>query len=178
MPALMVGLIGVAAVNAPLVFKVRTIPIALMAQESDLIIEASVTEVVAGADGTRVAKCKPTANWKGQASDVVEFLASPTWTCDISTAEAGERVLLFLKVGESGQLYIYHSGRGRMPLREFEEHSYATFFGDITFPEKTVKVFDEHVRSLYNQGVELGELKRLVAEAIEAARRAAEPEGK
>src|SRR5262245_20020082 len=127
--ALMAGLIEIGAVPAP-VFRVRTIPFALMAQEGDLIIEASVTEVVVGSGDTRVAKCKPTAIWKGQAGDMIEFLASPTWTCDISTAVAGERALLFLEAGESGQLHIYHSGRGRMPLREFEGHSYATFFGD------------------------------------------------
>ena len=171
--AVLVAGLSPAAVSSP-PFKVRTLPIAMLAQDSDLIIEATVTKVEVGASGTRVARCTPTATWKGQPNEVVEFLASPTWACDISTAVPGERVVLFLEVDEAGQLCIFHSGRGRMPRRELAGREYATFHGEISFPENTVTTFDKHVAGSYNQGVEIGELKRLVAQAIEAARQAAE----
>lgn len=160
---------------SPPVFKVMTIPIAMFAQESDMIIEATVTKIE-GVEGARVASCTPTATWKGKPDEVVQFLASRTWTCDISTAVQGERVVLFLKAGDSGQLSIYHSGRGRMLRREFEGREYESFYGDISFPENSVTSFDELSRASYSCGVELSELKRLVAEAIEAARQAAEQE--
>ena len=126
-----------------------------------------------------MASATPSQTWKGSAEQVVEFLASPTWTCDISTAIAGERVLLFLKADESGRLTILHSGRGRMPLRDVDGQQFATFFGDIRFPEGTVQKLEDSTKGTYDRGVELAQLKRLVDEAIEEARKVqAEAEAK
>jgi hypothetical protein len=61
-----------------------------------------------------------------------------------------------------------------MPRREYAGREYAIVFGEVSFPENTVTTFDEHSRSMYNHGVEIGELKRLVTEAIVAARKASE----
>lgn len=47
-------------------------------------------------EGVRVAVLKPSKILKGGPARVFYFLAEGTWTCDISTAEPGEEILLFL----------------------------------------------------------------------------------
>lgn len=83
----------------------------------------------------------------------VQFLATRTWTCDISTAVVGERGLFFLsgnmlsaklaegtlealkKETSSSNLYkLSHSGRGRMILQEFNGAEYVAT-QDIKLPE-------------------------------------------
>ena len=88
--------------------------------------------------GKRYAKAKVAEVWKGTPTERVEFLASRTWTCDISEAKKGETVLLFLiKSNKSRSYAIAHSGRGRMPLRAVEGKSYATFWLDVRLPKDT-----------------------------------------
>jgi hypothetical protein len=59
--------------------------------------------------------------------ELLSFHAASTWMCDLSSAEQGERVLLFLgsmdpesarSVDHPGPLHrIEHSGRGRLPVK-------------------------------------------------------------
>lgn len=84
----------------------------------------------------------------GPAASHVWYIADATWTCDVSAAVPGERVLLFLqrayaleregegppraairKVTEGAPLYqITGSGRGRMPLRDVAGATYVDVF--------------------------------------------------
>jgi hypothetical protein len=85
--------------------------------------------------GKRNAVATVVETWQGTPLQRVHFLAEPTWTCDISTAAPGERLLLFLVRPEGGRLlHIAHSGRGRMPLREFHRQTYATVWSDVQLP--------------------------------------------
>jgi hypothetical protein len=93
---------------------------------------------------------------KGEPSvERVVYLATGTWTCDITTAELGERVLLFLSKEEGSKLIvpelraevaaqfpgsttanILWSGRGRMPVDVRNEGEFATYWeGDVILPE-------------------------------------------
>ena len=67
----------------------------------------------------------------------VEFLASPTWTCDISEARDGEAVLLFLCKSKHSRSYVIaHSGHGRMPLRQVNGKNYVDI-SEIRLPDGT-----------------------------------------
>lgn len=169
------GLIGAAPP------KVMTITLAKLVEQSDLILVARVDEVSWRLTGNRIARATPIEIWKGDAKSAVEFLAMPTWTCDISTAVADERVVLFLRTDEKGSRTIAHSGRGRMPLHLLGRQELAETLGDVRFPEGVVRRIGEDVpvatrsESVASapRGIELSVLKRLVAEEIEAAKRAA-----
>jgi hypothetical protein len=85
------------------------------------------------------------------------FVASPTWTCDISAAEEGESALVFLhKISDRSAVFdkdlgydfelpaegydplyqVSHSGRGRMPIREVDGEKYAEIWlGDVRLPK-------------------------------------------
>lgn len=72
--------------------------------------------------------------WKGPKTASVEFLASPTWVCDISDAKPDETVLLFLGKGKEAGWVINCAGRGRLPLRSLDGKTYVTFAGVILPP--------------------------------------------
>ena len=76
--------------------KVAAISFDELVQRSDIIGVAKVETVTRPLIGKRYAEAKMTEVWKGTQTERVEFLASPTWTCDISDAKKGEAVLLFL----------------------------------------------------------------------------------
>src|SRR5436305_14997580 len=76
------------------------------AVNSDLIVVAKVTKVEAGPTqlerfdrampALRVATAQVIETWKGTPARELRFVASPCWVCDTSSAEKGERVVLFL----------------------------------------------------------------------------------
>src|SRR5215217_3535256 len=108
----------------------------------DEMIDASDVVVVARVDavsrtflsfGQRYARAQVLEVWKGEPGPEVQFLASPTWTCDISDAESGETAVLFLK--RSGSNYVIaQSGRGRLPIREIEGQLYGTIWPEVRLP--------------------------------------------
>lgn len=116
--------------------KVASIHFSNLVANCDLIVVAKVESVSSPLIGKKYAKGIVTEVWKGTNTATVEFLASPTWTCDTSEAKKGETVLLFLTKGGKTRSYaIAHSGRGRLPLRTFTGKSYATFWPDVILPK-------------------------------------------
>ena len=125
-------------------FSVGTIGVNRLAIGSQVIAVADVTEIVERS-GVRVAVAKVVRGLKGAVpNDTIEFVAEKTWTCDISNAVLGERVLLYLiKVRDrdgvtmfkqdlskaasmsrsAGRvLYeLYHSGRGRIVINRSKD---------------------------------------------------------
>ena len=115
---------------------------------SDLIVVATVTTVEDGPNGikvhgdefrpVKVATARVIETWKGDAVREIRYVASPTWTCDSTTAEKGERVVLFLKKQKASTfLAVAHAGRGRMPLRDVGKKSYATLQDEVILPKGT-----------------------------------------
>lgn len=121
--------------------EVGTIDIGELRQLSSLVVLGHISSVKE-IDGVKVAMIKPQKFLKGMARCPLAFVAEPTWTCDMSTAVSGERVLLYLspltstgsfaktKAGDNlvkamatckkrgiQLLALSHSGRGRIPLR-------------------------------------------------------------
>lgn len=94
-------------------------------KRSDLITLGRVSSVTT-VNGHRVAKLQIEGVLKGNSNlREVLFLASPTWTCDISDAQTGEHGLYFLSLPKNDSEFptqhngqpvylIQHSGYGRM----------------------------------------------------------------
>jgi hypothetical protein len=149
---------GVGLVGA----KVAPTTLAKLIRFSDSIALGTVTDVRA-IDGIHVARVKVSQTLKGKESDEFYFLADPTWTCDITTANGGETALFFLvpyqfgpsefrdlmgfkeprdfqqalkaATGQTSLFELAWSGRGRMPLRDVEGVQYVTLWtGDVRLP--------------------------------------------
>lgn len=120
--------------------KVATISLDNLTALSTEVVIADVTKIESRA-GVRVGVAQVIENIGGslRKRNTIEFVAEPTWTCDISDARVGERVLLFMipidgsakqsmhgqplgsaskeASGHGKQLYeLTHSGRGRIVL--------------------------------------------------------------
>ncbi len=124
--------------TSSLLAKVASTTVEDLADRSELIVVAKVEKVSKPLIGKRYAKATVTEVWKGDQAKSVEFLASPTWTCDISDAKKGETVVLFLvKSKESRSYQIAHSGRGRLVQRTINGKTCVDIWGDVRFPKDT-----------------------------------------
>ena len=154
---------------APPIFAfVTPISFEALVQRSDIIVVAKVESVSRPLIGRRYAKAKVTEVWKGTQMERIEFLASPTWTCDIADAEEGETVLLFLiKSSKSRSYAIAHSGRGRMPLRPVDAKIYATFWADIRLPKDTPTIDGPEPKLDFIRSVDVEALRELAKRALQ-----------
>lgn len=119
--------------------KVATISLEQLTIRSELIVIAEVTAIEECA-GVRIARVGTVTSIKGMAPTNIAFVAESTWTCDISSASIGERVLLYLRPVGRGEFVtmngqdlsaardrssdrgitlfaLTHAGRGRIPLQ-------------------------------------------------------------
>ncbi len=171
------GLIGA----APHTHVGRSSTINELVQQSDLILVADVTKVSWGADGRGQASATPIEFWKGGAEGELEIPVTVAQRCCRTAAPVPGRELLFLKRDAQGALGITEHGRGRVLLRTEHGADFAVVDGFVRYPEGLVRYFGDHVVALGPRpsitlarcGIELSVLKRLVAEEIEAAKRAA-----
>ena len=144
---------------------VMEMPYELLVAESDLIVLGKVKSIEQSVAGECHARAKVLEVWKGNPTDEVVFLASPTWTCDISEAEPGETSALFLKHRRSGPPEITHAGRGRMPLRMVGKKSYATLWSEVVLPPTTPLIPGPSPEYPFIRSVELDVLKNLIERA-------------
>jgi hypothetical protein len=137
-------LVAIAVLTATESFgKVATIQLTNLIGDSELIVVATVKSVSFPLFGKRYAKAEVTEVWKGTAATTIDFLASPTWTCDTSKAVSGETVLLFLKKsGKSRSYLIAHSGRGRLPLRTVADRTCVGFWSEVRLPKEIATIDD------------------------------------
>jgi hypothetical protein len=126
---------------------------------SDMIVVATVTKVEVGPDDIqtaedrfhplKVATAQITETWKGAPVREIRYVASPTWTCDTSSAKEGERVVLFLKKRKGLKFLVdAHAGRGRMPLRDVGKKQYATLQDEVLLPEGTPTISEKKTASV------------------------------
>jgi hypothetical protein len=112
----MIGL-AIAAAAAPASAKIGPIALADLARGSDHVVMARVASMTEDGSHQAWARLEIIETWKGAPAASLEVLASPTWTCDVSTAEPGETALFFLyDMRTAGRCSIAHAGRGRMPM--------------------------------------------------------------
>lgn len=95
--------------------------------------------------------------WKGTAGERVQFRASKSWTCDVTTAVVGETVILFLTTGENPPLMsIAYSGIGRLPVENDSVLLYASLL------TKEIKRLVGLPEETFRHRVEMGTLKEQV----------------
>ena len=98
----------------------------------------------------RVATAKVLDVWKGTAGEKVQFRASKSWTCDVSTAIAGETVILFLVDDpKDSVMAIAYSGIGRLPIENNNGNSTVLLYSSLLTKEikKLIGVREETFRS-------------------------------
>ena len=150
--------------GAPASAKVAAVPLEELVTGSDEIVVATVTEVSSeSTSGPRTyASAVVARTIKGSLQGSFNFLASPTWTCDISDAVKGETVLLFLKQQSDHSFIIQHSGRGRMPLRVVGGRTYVTLWNDVRLPGDAPTVAGPDPRYDFIVSVELSYMKAMI----------------
>jgi hypothetical protein len=125
-------------VLAPLLFppavaaRVPYIDLKELVRTADFIGVVRISRVSSRIPLLRRSRAKATIieSWKGPTTGVVDFVAGPTWTCDISTAVAGEEAVIFVR-GHS----LLHSGRGRMPITTRDGRWLAAVWPDVRLPK-------------------------------------------
>ncbi len=146
--------------------KVMSVQFSNLVANCELIVVAKVESVSSPIIGKQYAKARVTEVWKGTNAAIVKFLASPTWECDISEANKGEVVLLFLTKGSKSRSYeIAHSGRGRLPLRTASGKSYATFWPEVILPKDVPTIDGPEPKWNFIRSVEVDVLRELVKKA-------------
>ena len=150
---------------APASAKVAAISLDKLVATSEEIVIATVTELSPASplrEELVLASAQVKRTLKGSVTGTFQFLASPTWTCDTSTAELGETVLLFLN-GDRGSHYIIaHSGRGRMPLRIVDNKTYVTLWSDVLLPSGTPTIAGPEPQYSFIVSVELARVEALI----------------
>jgi hypothetical protein len=147
--------------------KVAALQLDELVEGSDLIVLAEVESVTKPLIGERKATARVLEVWKGSPIETVRFIASPTWTCDISEAVEGETVVLFLAKGDNPRFYtIAHSGRGRMPLRSVDGVTYATLWPEVRLPEGTPTIEGPEPEWSFIRSVEVEVLWELVEDVL------------
>jgi len=158
--------------------------------KAELIVVAKVVKVEPG-DPLRFARLEVIERWKGHAPDDLWVVASPTWQCDHSWAEEGERAVFFLfnvqdnprlkgsldagipdawmKAGHTGPVFkMWGQGNGRFVLRKRDGVTYAEAYDGVVAPDSLKKLpaqpsGTENDKDLaYLWWVELTELRRHV----------------
>jgi hypothetical protein len=106
----------------------------------------------------RVATARVLEVWKGSVGEEVQFRASKSWTCDVSTAVVGETVLLFLTDDpkDSAALAIAFNGIGRLPV---ERNSILLYSSLLT---KEIKALLALPAETFRHPVEISMLKQQV----------------
>jgi len=141
---------------------------------SDVIVLVKVTAIESGPTDVhtendrfqpvQVATARVIETWKGSPVRQVRYVASPVQTCDVSSAEMGERVLLFLMVRNGDpEFKIAHFGRGGMRVRDRKGKTYATIrSNDVRLPDGTATIPGPEPRYRFIRSVELSTLRKLV----------------
>ena len=151
---------------------------------SDLVVVGQVIDVRTISYGARalpIAELRVDRVLKGPAETTrALFVAAGTWTCDITEAARGEAGLYFLhreeedqsgKLGKAVQeafgsrelLRVQWSGRGRMPLREVDGRSFATYWTEVEMPADLENIPGPETRyESFIRSAPLDELERRV----------------
>jgi hypothetical protein len=153
-----VGMVVVVAAGSPARAEVKDVALTDLVAQSDVIVVATVTEIVNGPDGIRpvedrypavkVATARVVETWKGKPVRFIRFIATPTRPCDTASTEKGEQLVLFLENQDEMPMMIAHVGRGVMPLRDVEGKTYATLQSEVKLPEGTKTISEQRTGTL------------------------------
>jgi hypothetical protein len=139
---------------APVRADVADVELKDLVAHSDLIVVVTISKVEDGpkdievrgnrSSPVKVATAPVVETWKGEAVKDVRFVASPTWTCDISSAKEGEKRVLFLqRRPDSPIMSIVHWGRGGMLLHDVKDKPYAIVSEGVILPAGTKTISEK-----------------------------------
>ena len=154
---------------------VGAISIQDLVQKSEVIVVARViaaTPPPVDDYAVRTARATILAVWKGPATlKQVEFVASPTWTCDIADAKIGETAILFLGRDEEQKAFvIMHAGRGRMPIDESGSERLAAIWPDVLLPRGTRTQSGPEPEYTFIRSISVAQLEKIVRSCIASAK--------
>ena len=98
--------------------------------EAEYVAVVTVTQIKSitiGEKPYKLATAKVDRIFKGDAAETLQYIASPSWTCDVSHAEIGEKSILFLDHrgrASTTRLSIMNSGAGRLIYDEYERETH------------------------------------------------------
>lgn len=195
----LLALLAAWAIPPPAAPKVGTLTLDQLLRWSDVVVIGRV-EAVHTVQGENPRTCVGCSEIQGEndvavvrvertiAGPPVErllYIATSTWTCDVSDAVAGERALYFLRAddwmlrgGEALRaeverladgdpvLALSHSGRGRMPLVDLGGAPHATLWaGNLRLPESLPLIEHEDPERSHLRAAPLDALLELVTSA-------------
>ena len=103
----------------------------MLTRTASLIVVAQVENVTENGD-VSIATARVIDVWKGRSAGSIQFRASKSWTCDVSTAIPGETVVLFLAGDDQTAVTaIAYSGVGRLPINTTESIQTVMLFGSL-----------------------------------------------
>jgi hypothetical protein len=132
------GLAAIASVAAftalmgvPVAAKVAPVALADLTRQAEFIGVARVDRVSLRIPLVlrRQATAVVLEGWKGRSEGRLTFRASSTWACDISDANGGEEIVVFVRDGR-----LLHAGRGRMPIFSRNGRRLAAVSTDVRLP--------------------------------------------
>jgi hypothetical protein len=113
----------------------------------------------------RVATARVLEIWKGTAGEKIQFRASRSWTCDVSTAIVGETVILFLVDDpKDSVMAIAYSGIGRLPIENNDGNARVLLYSSLLSKEikKLIGIPEDTFRSY----VDVAEFKQHVQQIM------------
>ena len=164
-----------------------------LVMQSDVIVLAKVVRAER-IEGVFVAVLSVEMTFKGPDAETWAVAATPTWTCDVSSAVVGERGLFFLAPYRSqpatsryepgphlleqvagrglGPLHsITYHGRGRMPVRTVEGEDRLTIWKwDVLLPAEieagAVEIPDAHCSGAFDKAVPMEKVLHRVRQYV------------
>jgi hypothetical protein len=132
--------------------------------DSDLVCIAKVLDVerVFWMPKRKYATASVIEVWKGPSISHVTFRAYPTWACDISSAEEGETVLLFLERSKNGKFDIANSGYGRWKLNVKPYNTRLSVSEYDLMPPKDRSTLKDWSKMRRTQAMDLKELREFL----------------
>src|SRR5262245_60247610 len=130
-------LVAAGGIFAPAGAKVAALPLDELIREADFIgvVHIDRTSWYVPFVRDRVATATVIETWAGRPRPSVEFIASPTWICDISDARRGETAVVLLRHrNKPGPMEIVHSGRGRLPIEDDHGEPWVIYWTDVILP--------------------------------------------
>jgi len=115
----------------------------------------------------RVATARVLDVWRGTAGEKVQFRASKSWTCDVSTAVVGETVILFLVDDpKDSVMAIAYSGIGRLPVENNNDNPIVLLYSSLLTKEikKLIGVPEETFRGNVDVAMFKQQVQRIALE--------------
>lgn len=138
----------------------------MLTRNATLIVVAQV-ENVSPNGNVSIATARVLEVWKGPPAKSVQFRASKSWTCDVSTAIPGETVVLFLAAdAQTAVTAIAYSGIGRLPINNAEGTQTVMLYGSLF--TKALKHEAGVPLEIFKGNVTLAMLKRHVQQITQA----------